>query len=669
MFQTVRMRKLKIISLKQYSDSIVQALHEEDIAQIDDVSERIQQDPDWADLLKPSKITPLTGRLSSLLMKTTGISELLGDALTEDVGMKDMVMSFVSPVVPDKKEVEEIGAEDLIVKAEKILDEVDSQTIGIENRKNAITSRKSELIAYRTIANKMLNMDIDLAILNDTNYTSTIVGRIDAESADKFKKESVEITDKLLILEESLHSEDKNNSDEVIVIVTLNEFKEEISTLLRKFDFEKFEVQNLSGKPNEIITSVTSELESLEKEETELNSQLKTIAEKYDDDIIILKEQLEIEKDRNEIFTSFGKTDKTVFLEAWVPLKDVEKVTSLIDRESEGHFEVEVEDIGEDDSDVPVLQNNIGYAKPYEFIIALYAPLKYREVDPTILMAIFFPFMFGFCLTDAFYGILVLILGIILVRGMGKTSEAFNALGKITIHCGIWGIILGFAAYGFLGNFFPEYLGIPIPHIIDAFQDPVTILLLAIAVGLIHINIATIIGIIDKVRYGLKKEALTENIVWLVLEVGVVFLALSMFVPSIGMIGMAIAGVCILITVGLLFYGKGAFGVMDIFSYMGNILSYARLLALCLSTAGIAMTVNILANLMNEMIPIAAIGIIVAAIVFIFGHIANFLIQIVGGFINTMRLHFVEFFTHFYMGGHHAFKPFSSNRIFTKLRR
>jgi len=349
--------------------------------------------------------------------------------------------------------------------------------------------------------------------------------------------------------------------------------------------------------------------------------------------------------------------------------ENVEKAKSIIDNETDGYCEIEVEDIGEDDSDVPVLQSNIGYAKPYEFLIELYAPLKYREIDPTIFMALFFPFMFGFCLTDAFYGILVLIMGIIMVLGLGKTSKAYDALGKITIHCGIWGTFLGFAAYGFLGDLFPKYLGIQIPHILDAFQDPVTVLILALAVGIIHVNIATIVGIIDKFRYGQKKEALTENIVWLVLEVGVVFLALSMFIPSIEMLGMIIGGVCLLATVGLLFYGKGAFGVMDIFSYMGNILSYARLLALCLSTAGIAMTVNILANLMYEIIPVAVIGIIVAVIIFIFGHIANFLIQIVGGFINTMRLHFVEFFTHFYMGGHNSFKPFSSNRSFTKLKK
>jgi len=669
MFQTARMRKLKILSLDQYADSIVQSLHEEGVVQIDDISERVQHDPEWTDLLQPSKITPLTGRLSSLLMKATGISELLGDALSADNSIKDMLKSLISPYIPDKIEVEEISAEDLIVKADDLLDKVESQTKVIENQKNVLYSKRSELESNMNAANKMSGLDIDLATLNDTKYTSTIVCGINAESAAKFKEESVNITDKLLILEEPILTKDKDEFDEIIIIVTLNEFKDEIYGLLRKFEFEKYEVTGLSGKPQEVIESAELELKSLDEEETNLNSQLKEIAEKWDDEVIVLKEQLEIEKERNEIFATFGKTDKTVMLEAWVPLKDVDKTKSIIDNETDGYCEIEVEDIGDDDSDVPVLQKNIAYAKPYEFLIDLYAPLKYREVDPTIFMAIFFPFMFGFCLTDAFYGIFVIILGIILVNGMGKTSEAFKALGKITIHCGIWGAILGFASYGVLGDFFPKYMGIELPHVIDAFQDPVTILILAIAVGLVHVNIATIVGIIDKLRYGQKKEALSENIVWLVLEVGIIFLALSMFVPSIGMIGMVIAGVCILMTVGLLIYGKGAFGVMDIFSFMGNVLSYARLLALCLSTAGIAMTVNILANLMYEIVPIAAIGIVIAVIVFIFGHIANFLIQIVGGFINTMRLHFVEFFTHFYMGGHNSFKPFSSNRSITKLKK
>jgi V/A-type H+-transporting ATPase subunit I len=293
-------------------------------------------------------------------------------------------------------------------------------------------------------------------------------------------------------------------------------------------------------------------------------------------------------------------------------------------------------------------------------------------------MAIFFPFMFGFCLTDAFYGLIFTIAGVIMVLGMGKINESFDALGWISIHCGIWGVFLGSISNGVLGDFFPKFFpglveSIPrlVPNftpvynaagqitlnpfaLVDAFAIPQYVLILAIAVGIIHVNIATIIGVIDKIRYGKIKEAIGENIVWLVLQVAVVFLGLGFMIPSIGMIGMAIGGVGFLAVFGILIYAKGAFGVMDIFSFLGNILSYARLLALCLSTAGIAMTVNILADMCQTMIPEMLgipvfIGLILMVIVLIFGHIANFLIQIIGGFINTMRFHFVEFFTHFYM--------------------
>ena len=226
MFKTARMRKLKILSLDQYAESIVETLHEEGVVQINDISERIQQDPEWADLLEPSKITPLTGRLSSLLMKATGISELLGDALSGETSIKDLLKSFITPEIPEKIEVEDIDAEELILKAEDLLEKVESKTKVIEDEKNAILSRRSELESNINVARKMSELNIDLATLNDTKYTSTIVCGINAESATKFKEKSVDITDKLLILEEPTHTKDKDEFDAIMVIVTLNEFKE-----------------------------------------------------------------------------------------------------------------------------------------------------------------------------------------------------------------------------------------------------------------------------------------------------------------------------------------------------------------------------------------------------------------------------------------------------------
>ena len=106
MFKTARMRKIRIVTLDKYVAPTVDALHNQGLVQISDISDSIQQDPELAELVTPAKATPFTGKLSSLLMKTNGISELLGNSLSEGHGLKDLAMSFISPDMPVQKEVE-----------------------------------------------------------------------------------------------------------------------------------------------------------------------------------------------------------------------------------------------------------------------------------------------------------------------------------------------------------------------------------------------------------------------------------------------------------------------------------------------------------------------------------------------------------------------------------
>ncbi|MDR1721600.1 MAG: V-type ATP synthase subunit I [Methanobrevibacter sp.] len=670
MFQTARMRKIKILTMNEYSKPTVNALHEAGIVQISDISERIQQDPQWAELLTPSKVTPLTGKISSLLMKTTGLSELLGEAISGEVGIKDMIKSFVSPEIPKKTEIPELTGEELVEKAESILNEVESQTKVIEDELNALDSRKSELLSNQSLATILKDLDLDLGLLGDSNYTFTLVGRIGVESVEKFKGEATKITDNLLVLE----TPDEDKLKVIIVVVSLNEFKEDFNSLLRSYEFEKLEAENLSGKPNEIISKSNSELESIEREKSQLKDKLKAVGEKWDDEVTILKEQLEIEKERNEIFATFGETEKAIMLEAWVPLKDLDKAKSIVEATSEGHSVIEVEEIPNDQEDVPVLQENPKLVKPYEFLVNLYSPVKYGELDPTIFVFVMFPFFFGYCLTDAFYGIMIVAIGIVLLKGIGKINETMKSFGSILVACGIWTIILGLLTGGFLGDFFPRFFlnGAQIPTVftpyLDAFKHPEIILIIAIVIGLIYLNVGFIMGIINNFRYGQKKEALGSQIVWLVLEAGILFLVGGMML-GLGLVGTIIGAILIVATFAILIYCNGIYGIMDVFGFLGNVLSFARLLALCLATAGIAMTVNIIAEMLNSMIPVPFLGLIVAIFILIAGHIVNFLFQVLGAFINALRLHYVELFAQFFMGGDSKFNPFSAKRNITKIKR
>ncbi|MBR0271623.1 MAG: V-type ATP synthase subunit I [Methanobrevibacter sp.] len=666
MFKTARMRKIRIVTLDKYVAPTVDALHEQGLVQISDISDSVQQDPELAELVTPAKSTQYTGKLSSLLMKTNGISELLGNSLSEGHGIKDLIKSFVSPDLPVQKDVEDLDTEAFIAKAEETLSQVESKTHVIEGKLAALDSETSELKSNKSLARHLSNFDMDLALLKDSKYTSTTVGRINVESASEIKTKLSNLTDELDMY--TVPSDDKEYVN--IVVVTLKEFNDDVYSTLRKFDFEKIEIGNVEGTPQQIISNADARLKTIESERATVKSELRVVAEQWDDDILALKEQIENEKEKNEILSAFVQTKDAYMLEAWVPVKDTEKVEQLVEKSSEGHCAFELIEVeGTDDEDVPILQQNGWYAKPFEFLVDMYSPVRYNEIDPTIFVAIMFPIFFGFCLTDAVYGLIVSLIGVVLLKGLGKIKQSMHAFGWILIWSGLWAVILGLITNGFIGDFPERIMGFRLPTVfapVEAFVHPDTILIIAIAIGIIYTNIGFIIGAIDNLRYGNMKEAIGSQFCWFVLEAGVILLALGYLMPAIGMIGMVLGGVLILACIGMLVYANGAYGVMDIFGFMGDVLSYARLLALCLATGGIAMTVNILAQMVDSMIPF--VGIVLAVIIFIGGHIANFAFQVLGAFINALRLNYVEFFSQFFMGGKNKFEAFKASRTFTKSK-
>ncbi|MCG2828914.1 V-type ATP synthase subunit I [Methanothermobacter sp. K4] len=655
MFLPARMRKLKIITLDQYSDSVVRSLHEEGITQIDDISERIQQDAEWRQILKPSRATPYTGRVSSLLMKTSGILDFLGSVAAQEKGLKDTLKEFINPPVFDKREVEELDTESLLERAEELLGTVESETRVMEEKLNELDSEKASLESSLTVAEKLKEFDIDFADLHDSEYITGIAGRIPTENLDEIREKLSEITDELILFD----TEGESKAERILIIITLRKHGDSVASLLRRMEFERFEISELSGRPSEVISSSETRIEEIRRERSEIISKLREINSEWEDELLILKEQLEIEKERNEVFSLFGETEKTVMLEAWVPLKEADRAIEVVEESSEGHCVTELEEPNPEE--VPVLLDNPRFAKPYENFVEMYSPLKYNEIDPTIFMAFVFPFFFGFCLTDAGYGIFDALIGLILYRGLGKVNRFMRDFGIIMMSCGVWAFILGMVTNGFIGDFFPRFLNIQLPTVIpaiDAFVNPQNILIMALTVGVLHINFGLILGARNNIRLGNMREALGSQIVWLILELGIILYIFG---------GMFLGAPVIILAAAMLLYYNGLFGLMDVSGFLGTLLSYARLLALCLSTGGIAMTVNILTGLSYEMIPV--IGVVLAPIIFVFGHLANNAFQSLGAFINSLRLHYVEFFAQFYLGGKNKFNAFRAERNFTKIRR
>ena len=657
MFKPARMKKLKVITLDKYADAAVNALHEASIVQIHDISERIQEDAEWKQILKPSHATPFLGKISSLLMKTTGMSDFLDSVARKDESILTIAKGFINPPPIEKKEVEDLEVSELLDKTEGIINDVEAKTKPREEKLNELEAERLRLTNAIKVAENLTKFDVDLGYLAESNYISVIAGKIALESYEQFNEGMKNLPDEILVMDN--YSDDKEFK--ILIVVTLKQYSDQVSSLLRKMEFERFELTGLSGKSEEIIKKSESDIQSIEKEKESILNEFADISAEWRSEFLVLKEQLEIEKQRSEIFSSFGETDNTVMLEGWVTKKNLENSLSIIESTTEGHSIVDVSDPDVEKDKIPVHMENPRFAKPYEMFVNMYSPPDYREFDPTILMAIIFPFFFGYCLTDAGYGVIDAILGLIIFRGLGRNSKLMSNIGLILIACGVWAFILGMITNGFIGDLFPRWItGVALPttiHAVDAFVHPENILIIALVIGLIHINIGLLIGTYNNITRGDLREAMGAQIVWFVLEAGIVLYVLTS--------SLYIGGPIIALSIIMLMYFNGAFGVMDITGFLGTVLSYARLLALCLSTGGIAMTVNILAGLSDSMIPV--IGFILAPIIFIGGHVANCAFQSLGAFINSLRLHYVEYFSQFYIGGSSKFKAFRTKRKYTDL--
>lgn len=653
--------------MDKYADSAVNSLHESGLVQIEDISERIQQDAEWRQILKPSSASPFTGKISSLLMKTSGTVDFLQSMARKEKGILPMVKGFINPPPIEKVEVEALAVQDLIKKAENTLEEVESETKPKEEKLSQLDSSKTELENALNVAKNLIKFDLDLSLLEGSNYVSFISGKLSAESYDNFMGKLNDITDEIVVFDQENEQKGYKN----LIIVTLKEHTDDVLGNLRKLEFERFEFSNLEGNPSEIIAKSESEIESIKAEKESILKDLADISDKWLKQLMGLKEQLEIEKQRNEIFSSFGETENTKMFEGWVTEKKLNDALVTIDESTEGHSIVDVNDPDVNNDNIPVHLDNPRFAKPYEMFVNMYSPPDYREIDPTILMAIVFPFFFGFCLTEAGYGIVDAIIGYIIFRGLGRNSKTWANLGLIMVACGVWAIILGLVTNSLIGDFIPRFImGDPqatIPTTIDSinsFAHPENILIIALVVGILHINMGLIFGAYNNLVRGDVREALGAQIVWFVLEAGIALLAAGFLLFGGGLLMYAGLGVFILSLI-MLVYFNGLFGLMDMSGFLGNVLSYARLLALCLSTGGIATTVNILTGIVGDMIPF--IGIVIAPIVFIGGQIANLAFQTLGAFINSLRLHYVEYFAQFYIGGSQKFRAFRAKRKYTDL--
>ncbi|NLX62796.1 MAG: V-type ATP synthase subunit I [Tissierellia bacterium] len=518
-----------------------------------------------------------------------------------------------------------------------------------------LNARKEELIHWE-------GLEYPLEDLYSLRQCQVFTGIIPTKMKDKLNQE-------LLDLEYAYFevvSEDKKNM--YIFALTSKDEEEKLNDILR---INAFSAIRLEGEdtPKEELNTINERLRELKDEKEKTLEKVKELAHNVPN-LEILYEYLMNKKLRIAVNENFLKTEKVNVIEGYIPTEKVDDFTRIIQKTQKNAYYLEVHDAEEDDPNVPILLKNSKFVETFESLTSMYALPRYNEIDPTPLLAPFYLAFFGMMVADAGYGLITVIACFIALK-VANLSESQEKFVRFFYYLGfsttIWGLIFG----SFLGGI------VPIPGLMDPANEYQKLLIMSIVFGLIHLYFALGIKAYMSIREGKYLDALYDVGFWyMALSGGIVFL-LTIVISLPPVVGTISKAVLIIGAVGIVLTngrsaksagGKLAAGLYELYgisSYVGDFVSYSRLMALGLSGGFIASAINMMVEML---IGLGVVGYVAGIVVFVVGQLFNIFLSLLSAYVHTIRLTYVEFFGKFYEGGGKAFNIFRSKPKYINLK-
>ena len=571
------------------------------------------------------------------------------------------MLNYFSKLFPKetKKEIDESSIkETLFVLLEQQASKYDfsNDYENLANISGEIDSNKEEIAnleTYRKELSKWLNIKESLGNLKAFKTAKFFLGTVAKKNFEPLK-------DKLRNFEHTYIEEISDESSQInIMLLTSNTEEKELKNELKTYSFTETNF--------DFDTSFTDEYEKTKNREEELKKANEKLKEKVEKllklipKLLIQKEYLDNALMRETVVSNFKATDTVNVIEGYIPLDMEEEFKKIVNKNSNKSNYLEITEVDKDDEEVPILLKNSGITGLFASITQMYALPKYNEIDPTAILSIFYWIFFGMMVADFAYGLILFILsGLALMIGKfdenkRKFLKFFFALSFSTM---IWGLLYGSA--------FGDLIKLP-TQVLDSSKDFMSIFILSIIFGAIHLVIALGIKAYILIKNGHFMDVIYDVFLWYLTLTSLIILllagrfGLSEFTKNIfiacaviGMLGIVVFGARDAKTlVGRI--GGGLYSLYGITSYIGDFVSYLRLMALGLAGGFIASAINIIVKMLVSK---GILGIILGVVVFTLGQSFNIFLSFLSSYVHTSRLTYVEFFSKFYEGGGKAFKKF-----------
>lgn len=631
----VRMKHLRLIALIKDREDLLS-----DLAKLGAVEVKAPKDDEWSERFAPSEAD--TARLKSERSEI----ESAVSTLSKYVKLK-RGMFAERKRVPDTEFFDNSCLEEALLRAREI-NSLAREIQSSHSNEVRIANKKETLLPWKSLDIPMESKSKSKHFL----YFGTIPAKFNLEDAAAAAEDAVF---------EHISS-DKEQHYVAIIAHIADEGK--IIEALRPFGFSRTQFKEQSGSVRENIAAIDREISAIKDAREKLAEKISLMKESADE-LYVAYDILSVKIAKAEAQEKLLKTDKTVVLTGWFPEREEKNLTKLFESYGAAY---EIRDPNEDE-EPPILTYNSKMVRPYEMITNMYSPPAYRGIDPNPFMAPFFAVFFGIMFSDAAYGILLTLVGAVVLLKF-KPRGGLKQMMSMAVMCGItttiWGVLFG----GFFGDAIPTAYKLftgkeftwNLALWFNPLDDPMLMLIFSFALGGVHIFAGMAVKAYMMIRDGLLLDAIFDIGSWWVLFGGIVFALLGL--TNVGLILIGVGALALLLTQGRhekKFFKKitsGLASLYDITSYLGDILSYSRLLALSLATAVIASVINTMG---------AMTGPIGFVVVFLIGHTFNIAVNLIGTYVHTSRLQYVEFFGKFYEGGGEIFSPLDTKTKYVDI--